>query len=116
MEEMNKDYEQAVEALVAMEQAGELPEGLALESLCRDGDFAALIEELPAKAAVRVYAAEKAAQEAEQRAKEQVLKELDKRRSLPKAMKSNRALPVEEDYMNMSPEAFKALERALKRQ
>ncbi|HPF54110.1 MAG TPA: hypothetical protein PLM48_05660 [Clostridia bacterium] len=113
---------EAVSELIAMQNEGALPEGFALDEACKDGEFAQLITEFGAKAAVRVYSAEKRASDAVKREadmRDTVTKELtDKQRSrleLPKSRRTNFALSSEPDYINMGSEQFRRLESQLKR-
>jgi len=55
----------AANELAEMEENGELPEGFELSEAVKDYAFAALLSEFEPKAAVRIYVAEKRAEEAE---------------------------------------------------
>lgn len=54
-------FAQAIEELMELVRQDKFPQGLELEEVCQDPAFAALLTELPAYAALRVYQAEQAA-------------------------------------------------------
>ena len=100
--------------LARLEAEGKLPQDFDLEAACNDEAFIELLHELEPYGAVRVYAAEKAAEAARAAAREELQQEAMKRRKLPQPTRSNRLLSAEEDYTAMSPEAFRALENRLR--
>ena len=102
------------EELARLEREGKLPEGFDLEAACGDATFVNLLQELEPYGAVRVYAAEKAAEAAKASAREELSREAMRRSQLPKSTRASRALAPEEDYAAMSPEAFRALENRLR--
>lgn len=102
------------QALAAMAAEGELPEGFDLEAACSDRAFIELLMELPAEAAVRVYAAEQRAAEAEEKAKNAVARKMQQRSGLPKMSRAGGAIAAQPDYMSMSSEEFRKLEQQLK--
>lgn len=108
-------YKEAGEQLAALEEEGKLPEGFSLEEACKDPAFGKLLKELEPYAAVRVYAAEKEAKEAKEKALEELSRQARSRSALPKSTRSAGAVPAEEDYESMSPEAFRAAENRLKK-
>lgn len=108
-------FTNAGKALAMMSQQGQLPSGFDLDEACKDKAFAQLISEFEPKAAVRIYVAEKAATNAQQDARNQVMHELMQRGSLPKPQRGNVPLDASTDYMQLSSEAFGQLERNLKR-
>ena len=57
-------YRAMGEELVRLEREGKLPEGFDLEEACQDDKFLELLQELEPYGAIRVYAAEKAAENA----------------------------------------------------
>ena len=63
--EAENPFVEAAEALVEMEQNGELPENFDLSEATQDRAFAELLSEFEPKAAVRIYVAEKRAEDAE---------------------------------------------------
>lgn len=102
------------EELVRLEAEGKLPKGFDLEAACNDEKFIELLHELEPYGAVRVYAAEMAAESAERKAWEELQQAAVERRKLPQSTRSNRLVSAEEDYAAMSPEAFRALENRLR--
>jgi hypothetical protein len=104
-------FTEAANALVAMEREGTLPEGFDLEAAVKDRAFAALLNEFEPKAAVRIYAAERRAEEAEQTAKARMSEKVQAQKALPKSQRTDRAVTATPNYMAMSKEAFHALEQ-----
>lgn len=102
------------QALAEMEAAGELPEGFDLMTACSDRAFVELMLEFPAEAAVRIYAAEQRAAEAEQKAKSSVQRKMQQRAGLPKMSRAGGSFAAQPDYMSMSSEEFRKLEQQLK--
>ena len=94
-----------------IEQNGELPEGFDLQAAVQDRAFAELLQEFEPKAAVRIYAAEKRADEAENSVKTRMSEQARSRSQLPKSQRTDRAAAPAPDYMSMSREAFSALEK-----
>ena len=91
-----------------------LPENFDMEKACMDATFIKLTREMPMAAAVRVYAAEQRAMEAENSAKAQLTAKMQTRASLPQSVRGTGA-DVRRDYMNMSSEEFAALEQQYRR-
>lgn len=108
-------YLEIANEMLRLEAAGKLPEGFSIDEASQDTRFVELLDELEPYGAIRVYAAEKQAQNARQAAREELSREAAARSRLPKSTRGNRALAVEEDYENMSPEAFRALENRLRK-
>ena len=106
----NPFYE-AAEALAEMEQNGMLPEGFTLSEAASDRAFAALLTEFPPEAAVRIYAAERRADRAEETARAELQETVRVRNALPKSTRADRAVAATPDYMAMSNDAFRALEQ-----
>ncbi len=101
----------AANELAEMEENGELPEDFDLSGAVRDPAFAALLQEFEPKAAVRIYVAEKRAEEAEENVKTRMSEQARSRKALPKSQRTDRAVAPAPDYMSMSREAFSALEQ-----
>lgn len=101
-------------ALVELEHAGELPEGFDLGEATQDRAFAELLQEFEPRAAVRIYAAERRADEAESNAKARISEKIQARSALPKSQRTAQAVSPTPDYMSMSKEAFHALEQQYK--
>ena len=110
-QEADNPFVEAANALVEMEQNGELPEGFDLAAAVRDRAFAALLQEFEPKAAVRIYAAERRALDAENSVKTRMSEQARSRSALPKSQRTDRAVAPAPDYMSMSREAFSALEQ-----
>ena len=104
-------FVEAAQALVEMEREGSLPEGFDLEAAVKDRAFAALLQEFEPKAAVRIYAAERRAEEAEETAKARMSEKLQAQKALPKSQRTDRAVSATPNYMAMSKEAFRTLEQ-----
>lgn len=112
--EAENPFTEAANALIAMEQSGELPEGFDLSEAVKDPAFAKLLKEFEPKAAVRIYVAEKRAEDAENSVKARMSEQARSRSALPKSQRTDRAVAPAPDYMNMSKEAFSALEQQYK--
>ena len=104
-------FTEAAEALAELEQANELPGDFDLTAAAGDPAFAELLGEFEPKAAVRIYAAERRADEAEETAKTRMSEQARARKALPKSQRADRAVAPAPDYMSMSKEAFRALEQ-----
>lgn len=102
------------EEIARLEAEGKLPEGFDLEAACNDEKFLELLHELEPYGAIRVYAAERAAENAKASAREELRREAMDRRKLPQPTRGNRLLSPQEDYAAMSPQAFRALENRLR--
>ena len=111
VEQDDNPFYEAANALVGLEQNGELPEGFDLQAAVQDRAFAELLQEFEPKAAVRIYAAEKRADEAENSVKNKMSEQVRARKALPKSQRTDRAIAPAPDYMAMSKEAFSALEQ-----
>ena len=114
MEENQNPYRAVGEEIVRLEAQGKLPKGFDLEAACNDDRFIELLHELEPYGAIRVYAAERAAETAKAAAREELNRAAMDRRKLPQSTRPNRMLSSEEDYTAMSPEAFRALENRLR--
>ena len=100
--------------LVQLQREGRIPQDFDLEEACQDRAFAELVLEMDAEAAIRVYAAEKKAENAMQEALDLVQKRLTTRNALPKQGKAAGAISAMPDYNAMSGESFRALENQLR--
>ena len=109
--EAENPFVEAANELIEMEQNGELPEGFDLQAAVQDRAFAELLNEFEPRAAVRIYAAEKRADEAEDNVKARMSEQARSRSALPKSTRTDRAVAPAPDYMSMSKEAFSALEK-----
>ena len=109
--ETENPFIEAATVLVEMEQNGELPADFDLAEATQDKKFAELLQEFEPKAAVRIYAAEKRALDAENNVKTRMTEQARSRGALPKSQRTDRAVAPAPDYMSMSKEAFSALEK-----
>ena len=109
--EAENPFIEAANTLVEMERNGELPEDFDLETAVQDRAFAELLQEFEPKAAVRIYVAEKRADEAENNVRTRMSEKARSRSQLPKPQRTDRAVAPAPDYMSMSKEAFSALEK-----
>lgn len=102
----------AAQGLVRLQE-----EGRDVEGCLQDKAFIELLREMPAAAALRVYDAERAAQEANQREREtgaqDMLEKLLARRSLPAPIRGGLPADGQADYANMSSAAFAAAKKRL---
>ncbi len=109
--EAENPFIEAANALVEMERNGELPEGFELSEAVQDRAFAELLQEFEPKAAVRIYAAEKRVEDAENNVRTRMSEQARSRKALPKSQRTDRAVAAAPDYMSMSREAFSTLEK-----
>jgi hypothetical protein len=109
MEEGDPDFDALVEELTALISEGKLPENFDLTTACQDPAFVELINEFPAEAAVRIYDAEKRADEAEQNAMQRVNTQMRARGGLPRSQRGGAMSAPAPDYGNMDEDAFKDL-------
>jgi len=100
--------------LVQLMQEGKIPEDFDLEATCQDKAFAELVLEMEPEAAIRVYVAEKKAENAMREALDMVQKRLEARNALPKMAKAGGAISATPDYASMSAEDFRSLENQLR--
>ena len=108
-------FDALVDELHRLMQSDRVPEGFDLRSACTDAAFLQLTQEMPMEAAMRVYAAERRAAEADTRAKERLALQMQSRSALPQAVRGTAGAPVERDYASMSSADFRALEQQFKR-
>ena len=109
--EEENPFTEAAFALAAMERDGELPEGFSLSEAVTDPTFANLLAAFEPAAAVRIYAAERRADEAEANVRSEMSNTIRMRSALPGPTRADRAVAPTPDYMAMSDEAFRALEQ-----
>ncbi len=107
-------YRAVGEEIARLEAEGKLPQGFDLEAACNDDRFVELLDELEPYGAIRVYAAERTAETAQEAAREELNRAAMERRKLPRSIRPNRLLSAEEDFTAMSPEASRALENRLR--
>jgi hypothetical protein len=86
------------------------PEGFDYDKSIEDVEFVKLLNEMPLKAAARVYRAEQTAKNAPQ----DLAEKLQARESIPKPLKPQQTNTPTIDYSSMSDEAFMALDAQIK--
>lgn len=109
------EFGRMVNELAELMRSGALPEGFDLQAACQDAAFLQLTMELPLAAAVRVYAAEQRATQADARAKAELSEQMQRRAALPQAIRGTGGAGVTRDYAGMSSEEFRALEQQYRR-
>ncbi len=95
--------------IVRLIREGKLPVEFDLQSACADDAFAALLAQLPTDAAVRVYAAEKRAAEAEQNAMQRVSTQVKSRNALPRSTRGGAMSAPALNYRDMDSATFRKL-------
>lgn len=112
-QERNEDKAQRiVEDLLSVQ----LPDGFDMDKAIEDEVFQGLLVELPASAAVRVYAAEQRVAQAEQRAAQapaMIADQLRARQAIPQPMRTDQSVAVTPDYANMPTKDFWAMKERL---
>ena len=106
----------AARELVRLQEEGQVAD---VEGYLSDKAFAQLLLEMPAKAALRLYDAQRAAEEAARREREagaqDLLEKRMARRSLPSPIRGGVPAEGRQDYAGMSSAQFAALKRRLAR-
>jgi hypothetical protein len=100
--------------LMKVVNEGKMPRGFDRAEALKDGDFVRLLTEMPAYAAVRVYAAEQAAGRAEEEALDRLARKRQEQISLPQPARAAGGTAPVIDYMALSSEQFAHLEEKLK--
>ncbi len=100
--------------LMQLINEGRMPKGFDLAEALQDGDFAKLLTEMPAYAAIRVYMAERAAKNAEEEALSRLTRGRQEQLSLPQPARAAGGTAPVIDYMALSSEQFAHLEEKLK--
>ncbi len=109
------EFEALVDEISALMGQGRLPEGFDLEAAASDPALIELMREYGAGAGIRVYVAEKRAEEAENSAMERVSARVRERGQLPKSTRGGSAAPAATNYRGMSGEAFRQLVQQMKK-
>ena len=104
-----------VKELARLTQQGGLPEGMDVTALCADNAFVELAMEYPVEAAIRIYEAEKRADEAEQAAMERVTAQVRSRSALPKSARGGAMASPRTNYRDMDSETFRQVRGAMRR-
>lgn len=109
------DFDEVLAEFEDLLASGKLPEGLDLQEICTDDAFAKLIVEYPADAAVRIYVAERRAEEAENSAMQRVNQQVRTRNSLPRSARGGAMSAPAPNYRDMDDESFRKLLGDLKK-
>ena len=109
------EFEALVDEVSALMQQGKLPEGFDLEEAANDPALVKLMREYGAGAGIRIYAAEKRAEDAENSAMERMSARVRERGALPKSTRGGSAAPSATNYHGMSSESFRQLMQQMKK-
>ena len=113
--ENDPEFEALVDEVSALMQQGKLPEGFDLEDAANDPALVKLMREYGAGAGIRIYAAEKRAEDAENSAMERMSARVRERGALPKSTRGGSAAPTATNYHGMSSESFRQLMQQMKK-
>ena len=114
-QESDPEFEALVDEIATLIAEGKLPEGFDLEQAASDPELVSLMREYGAAAGIRIYAAEKRADDAENSAMERVSNRMRERSALPKSTRGGSATPAATNYHGMSSESFRALMQQMKK-
>lgn len=114
-QESDPEFEALVDEIATLISEGKLPEGFDLEQAASDPELVSLMREYGAAAGIRIYAAEKRAEEAENSAMERVSNRMRERSALPKSTRGGSATPAATNYHGMSSESFRELMQQMKK-
>ena len=109
------EFEALVDEVSALMQQGKLPEGFDLEEAANDPALVKLMREYGAGAGIRIFAAEKRAEDAENSAMERMSARVRERGALPKSTRGGSAAPSATNYHGMSSESFRQLMQQMKK-
>jgi hypothetical protein len=109
------EFEALVSQIARLIQEGKLPEGFDLEEAANDPELMKLMREFGAEAGIRIYAAERQAQDADSSAMERVSARVRERGALPKSTRGSSAAPSATNYRGMSSDAFRTLMQQMKK-
>ena len=109
------EFEALVDEVSALMQQGKLPEGFDLEDAANDPALVKLMREYGAGAGIRIFAAEKRAEDAENSAMERMSARVRERGALPKSTRGGSAAPTATNYHGMSSESFRQLMQQMKK-
>ena len=113
--ENDPEFEALVDEVSALMQQGKLPEGFDLEDAANDPALVKLMREYGAGAGIRIFAAEKRAEDAENSAMERMSARVRERGALPKSTRGGSAAPSATNYHGMSSESFRQLMQQMKK-
>ena len=114
-EESDPEFEALVDEIATLISEGKLPAGFDLEQAAGDPELISLMREYGAAAGIRIYAAEKRAEEAENSAMERVSNRMRERSALPKSTRGGSATPATTNYHGMSSDSFRELMQQMKK-
>ena len=114
-QESDPEFEALVDEITTLISEGKLPEGFDLEQAASDPELVSLMREYGAAAGIRIYAAEKRAEDAENSAMERVSNRMRERSALPKSTRGGSATPATTNYHGMSSESFRELMQQMKK-
>jgi len=113
--QQDPEFDALVDELAGLIGEGKLPEGFDLRSAVSDPALVALMQQYGAAAGIRIYAAEKKAEAAEQSAMQRASAEVQKRAMLPRSSRGGNATAGSPNYRSMSSEAFRELLQQMKK-
>ena len=113
--ENDPEFEALVDEVSTLMQQGKLPEGFDLEEAANDPALVKLMREYGAGAGIRIFAAEKRAEDAENSAMERMSARVRERGALPKSTRGGSAAPSATNYHGMSSESFRQLMQQMKK-
>lgn len=109
------EFEALVDEIAALVSEGKLPQGFDLQAAAKDPALMELMREYGAAAGIRIYAAEKRAEEAETSAMDRVSERVRQRNALPRSMRGGSANAAATNYGTMSSEEFRELMQQMKK-
>lgn len=113
--ESDPEFEALVDEIAALIRDDKLPEGFDLQEASKDTALLELMREYGAAAGIRIYAAEKRAEEAENSAMERVSERVRQRGALPRSMRGGSANAAATNYGAMSSDSFRELMQQMKK-
>ena len=114
-QETDPEFEALVDEITALISDGKMPEGFDMEQAASDPALAELMREYGAAAGIRIYVAEKRAEEAENNAMERMSARVRERSALPKSTRGGSAAPAATNYRSMSSDSFRELMQQMKK-
>ncbi len=113
--QQDPEFDALVDELAGLIGEGKLPGGFDLKNAVSDPALVALMQQYGAAAGIRIYAAEKKAEAAEQSAMQRASAEVQKRAMLPRSSRGGNATAGSPNYRSMSSEAFRELLQQMKK-
>ncbi len=109
------EFDALVSELTQLIADGGLPEGFDLQEAAKDAALVELMQQYGAAAGIRIYIAERRAEEAEEAAMQRLSTQLRSRNAVPKSTRSGGAGGGGTNYRSMDGEAFRALLQQMKK-